>query len=86
MYVVTGHLACYDVNLVLYGNLSQHIAGADGHLTRQYSFPIFRNPYQVGFEIRLGMGSKFIKSHSDIYNLFFASRRGVSTIPERDTN
>jgi len=32
------------------------------------------------------MGSKSIMSHSDNCILFFALRRGVSTIPERDTN
>lgn len=65
MDMIAGHLPCYDVNLMLNGNLSQYVSSPYSNLPRQYTFPVFRNPNQVDFQIRFCMSTKLVTSHSD---------------------
>ena len=63
--MVAGYLTRDNFNLMLNHNLPQDIPGANCHLTRQYPLAVFGNPNNVYFEIRFGMCSKLITSHSD---------------------
>jgi hypothetical protein len=65
MYVIVGHLPRGNFDFVLHGNLSQNIPGSNRDRPCQHPLPVFRNPDHMDFQIRLCMGSKLIKSHSD---------------------
>ena len=45
--------------------LAQNISGSYSNLARQNPFPVFRNPDEMNFQIRLGVSSQSITSHSD---------------------
>ena len=64
MNVVAGNLPRDNLKLMLQSNLSEDVSCPNRHLTRQYPFSVFRDPYQVNFQIRLSMCSKFVKSHN----------------------
>jgi hypothetical protein len=72
VHMIARYLARNNFNLVLQSNLAQNISGADCHLADENPFSIFRNPYQMYLQIRLGMGTNLLTSHSDNGNLFFA--------------
>lgn len=72
MDMITRYLPRYDVNLMFKSNLTQDISGSDRHRTYQHALPIFWKPDQMNFEVRFGMCTQLITSHSDIYKLFFA--------------
>jgi hypothetical protein len=62
------------------------ISSSNSYRSRKYLLAVLRNPDIMNLQVRFGMGSKSITSHSDILNLFFAYRRGVSTVPGGGTN
>ena len=86
MDVVFGNLPRDNLKLMLHCNLAQDIPHPDSHLARQHSLPVFGDPNHMNFQVCLCMCTGFIKSHGDNFKLFFALRRGVSTIADRDTN
>jgi len=72
---------------MLHSNLTHQVAHTTGHWPRKYLLAMLRYPYQVHFKIVLRVRAYSIPFTRPYYtNFLFASRRGVSTIPEGDTN
>jgi len=80
MNVVAGNLPRDNLKLMLQGNLPQNISCPYSHLPRQYTFSVFRDPYQVNFQVRLSMCPKFVKSHNAT-TITFSSPEGEGFPP-----
>ena len=80
MDVIAGNLPRDNLKLMLQGNLPKYVSCPNRHLTRQYPFSVFRDPYQVNFQIRLSMAPKFVKSHNAT-TITFSSPEGEGFPP-----
>ena len=65
MDVITRYLPSYDVNLMLNCNLSKYISCTYSNLPCQHALPVFRNPNQMNFQVRLCVSAKLVTSHGD---------------------
>ena len=80
MNVVAGNLPRDNLKLMFQGNLPENVSCPNSHLPRQYSFSVFRDPYQVDFQVRLSMCTKSVKSHNAT-TITFSSPEGEGFPP-----
>jgi hypothetical protein len=73
MDVIVGDFPRDNFDFVLYADVAQNIPGLNRDSPYQDPLPVFRNPHQMGFQIRLCISFKLVKSHiATVYKLFFA--------------
>jgi len=53
MNVVTENFPRDNFKFMLQGDLPENVSCPNSHLPRQYTFSVFRDPYQVNFQVRL---------------------------------
>ncbi len=64
MYVVAGHFATDDFQLMFHRDLPDQVAYTNGHLSRQHRFSVFRDPYQMDLQIGGRVRAMPVASHA----------------------
>ena len=62
--VIAGHRARKNRNLVFHCDLPNQVAHTNSHLPRQHCLPVFRDPYQVYFQVVLRVRAQLVPFHA----------------------
>lgn len=64
VYVVAGHFATYNLQLMFHHDLPDQVAHTNSHISRQHCLAVFRDPYQMHFQICGRVRAMPISSHA----------------------